>query len=124
MLRAVHDTDVVLAAQRSTFESWAETFAMPPADNSGGGAYDAGVKPFEEIVQFIADAAGAERLSAFRPSAAAESRVSELLAKQQEETLTPKEREELQLFVQLDHVMSLAKARAQARHGTRRLMKA
>lgn len=70
------------------------------------------MKPFEEIVQFIADTAGAERLGAFRPSATAEKRVSELLAKQQEGTLRPKEREELQMFVQLDHVMSLAKARA------------
>jgi hypothetical protein len=70
------------------------------------------MKPFEEIVQFIADAAGAERLGAFRPSPSAEKRVSELLAKQQAGTLRPKEREELQMFVQLDHVMSLAKARA------------
>ena len=73
------------------------------------------MKPFEEIVHFIADTAGAERLSAFRPSAAAEKRVAALLSKQQAETLTPKEREQLQLFVQLDHVMSLAKARARLR---------
>ncbi len=70
------------------------------------------MKPFEEIVQFIADVAGAERLGAFRPSPSAEKRVSELLAKQQAGTLRPKERDELQMFVQLDHVMSLAKARA------------
>ena len=57
------------------------------------------MKPFEEIVQFIADAAGAERLGAFRPSPTAEKRVSELLAKQQAGTLRPKEREELQMFV-------------------------
>ena len=77
------------------------------------------MKPFEEIVQFIADAAGAERLRAFRPSATAEKRVAELLAKQQAGTLRPKESEELQMFVQLDHVMSLAKARARVLHSPR-----
>ena len=77
------------------------------------------MKPFEEIVQFIADAAGAEKLGTFRPSAAAEKRVAELLVRQQEGTLRPKEREELQMFVQLDHVMSLAKARSRVRRRTR-----
>ena len=72
------------------------------------------MKPFEEIVKFIADAAGPEKLGAFRPSDAAEKRVAELLAKQKEGALGAKEREELQLFVQLDHVMSLAKAKARA----------
>ncbi|MDZ4287606.1 MAG: hypothetical protein U0984_06600 [Prosthecobacter sp.] len=73
------------------------------------------MKPFEEIVSFIADAAGVEKLSAFRPSVAAEQRVADLLTKQKDGTLRPKESEELQLFVQLDHVMSLAKAKARAR---------
>lgn len=70
------------------------------------------MNPFEDIAQFIAEAVGAERLRAFRPSPTAEKRVAGLLAKQHEGTLRPKEREELDMFVQLDHVMSLAKARA------------
>jgi hypothetical protein len=73
------------------------------------------MKPFEEIVKFIADAAGVEKLTAFKPSGAAEQRVAELLSKQQDGSLSPKEAEELQLFVQLDHVMSLAKAKARSR---------
>ena len=73
------------------------------------------MKPFEEIVTFIANAAGPEKLGSFHPSAAAEQRVADLLARQKEGTLRPKEREELQLFVQLDHVMSLAKAKARVR---------
>jgi len=73
------------------------------------------MKPFEEIVQFIVDTAGAERLGAFRLSMAAEQRVAGLLAKQKMGKLRPKEREELQMFVQLDHVMSLAKARSRIR---------
>jgi hypothetical protein len=74
------------------------------------------VKPFEEIVQFIADAAGAEKLNAFKPSVPAERRAAELPAKQQSGALRPKESEELQLFVQLDHVISLAKAKARAKN--------
>lgn len=75
------------------------------------------MKPFEEIVKFITDAADANKLTAFRPSAASEKRVAVLLAKQTDSTFHPKEREELQTFVQLDHVMSLAKARARVRAG-------
>jgi hypothetical protein len=74
------------------------------------------MKPFEEIVKFIADAAGLDKLAAFKPSNAAEKRVAELLGKQQQGSLSIKEGQELQLFVQLDHVMSLAKAKARARN--------
>lgn len=74
------------------------------------------MKPFEEIVKFIADAAGPEKLGAFKPSPAAEKRVADLLNKQKEGVISTKEGEELQLFVQLDHVMSLAKAKARARN--------
>jgi len=88
--------------------------AETPLENVPPNVYSLRMKPFEEIVKFIADAAGAEKLSAFKPSAAAERRVAALLAKQQAGNLRPKESEELQLFVQLDHAMSLAKARARA----------
>ncbi len=70
------------------------------------------MEPCEEIVTFIAETAGAEKLGAFKPSAAAEQRVAELLQKQKSGTLGARENEELQRFVQLDHVMSLAKASA------------
>jgi len=72
------------------------------------------MKPFEEIVTFIARAAGPEKLAAFKPSEASEKRIAELLAKQKNGQLGSRELEELQLFVQLDHVMSLAKAKARA----------
>ena len=73
------------------------------------------MKPFEEIVSFIASAAGEKRLSAFRPTKAAEQRVSSLVEKLKDGMIRPAERRELELFVQLDHVMSLAKAKARAR---------
>ena len=73
------------------------------------------MKPYEEIVNFIAESAGPEKLRAFRPSAASELRVAELLQRQKAGMLTAREREELELFVQLDHVISLAKARTRRR---------
>ncbi len=72
------------------------------------------MKPFEEIVSFIARSAGAERLGSFRPTKAAERRVAMLLGRLREGTIRPAERRELDMFVQLDHVMSLAKAKARA----------
>jgi hypothetical protein len=76
------------------------------------------MKPFEEIVKFIADVAGQEKLGAFKPSPAAEKRISSLLRKQKDGLLNARESQELQLFVQLDHVMSLAKAKARVRKTT------
>ena len=73
------------------------------------------MNPFEEIVSFIANVAGAERLGTFRPTKAAERRVSALVGKLKDGTIRPTERRELDLFVQLDHVLSLAKAKARAR---------
>ena len=77
------------------------------------------MKPYEEIVSFIAKAAGAERLGAFHPTKTAEERVARLLARLNAGTIRPTERRELDLFVQLDHVMSLAKARARAHAAAR-----
>jgi putative heme-binding domain-containing protein len=45
------------------------------------------MKPFEEIVSFIANAAGAERLNAFRPTKAAQQRVELLVAKLKDGTI-------------------------------------
>lgn len=49
------------------------------------------------------------------PSDAELKRAGELLGRQQAGKMTPVEREELQLLVQLDHDLSLAKARTRAR---------
>lgn len=81
--------------------------------------YDTRMKPFEEIVSFIARTAGPERLDAFRPTKAAEKRVTSLLGKLKAGTIRASERRDLDLFVQLDHVMSLAKAKARARAAAR-----
>ena len=73
------------------------------------------MKPCEEIVSFIASTAGAERLDALRPAKAAEQRAERLPGKLKDGTIRPAVRRDLDLFVRLDHVMSLAKARARAK---------
>jgi hypothetical protein len=50
-----------------------------------------------------------------RPHSSAWKRVEALLAKLKDGTIRATERRELYLFVQLDHVMSLAKAKARAK---------
>lgn len=70
------------------------------------------MKAYEEIVEFIAEAVDAKKLSRFRPSKAAEARVALLVEKNREGRLRPAEREELDQFLRLEHVMRLAKARS------------
>jgi len=68
--------------------------------------------PVKEVAKFIARSAGPEKLKKFRPSAVSERRIIELLRRQRDGNLRQKDRHELQLFVLLDHMMSLAKAQA------------
>ena len=53
-----------------------------------------------------------EQMIEFHPSEAAQSRVEELIAKEQEGTLAEQERLELEDYMQFDHIMTLMKARA------------
>jgi hypothetical protein len=68
------------------------------------------MKLLEETAQFIANAAGADKLRTFRPSLKSEQRVAKLLARQHAGLLKASEHEELELFVLVDQIMSLAKA--------------
>jgi hypothetical protein len=56
------------------------TYGKPALENAIESLKLPGMKPFEEIVKFISDTAGIEKLSASKPSEAAEKRVAELLA--------------------------------------------
>jgi hypothetical protein len=75
------------------------------------------MKPYEEIVEFIAEVADTEKLGRFHPSKAAEARVAVLLEKHKKGTLRTAEREEFDQFLRLEHIMRLAKARARKRAG-------
>lgn len=70
------------------------------------------MKPYEDIINFIARTVDAGKLSRFRPSKEAEARVAVLVEKHKTGRLRPAEREELNDFLRLEHVMRMAKARA------------
>jgi hypothetical protein len=70
-------------------------------------------KVYEEVVDFIARGSGPDNVAAFRPSEAARSRVADLLAREKNAGLTADEKSELDSYLQLEHIMRLAKARAQ-----------
>ena len=70
------------------------------------------MKAYEEIIEFFAGAMDAAKLRRYRPSKAAETRVAALVEKHKEGTLRPTEREELNVYLRLEHLMRLAKARS------------
>lgn len=69
-------------------------------------------KAYEEIVDFIATGSPS-RVIAFRPSEITRIRVRDLVVKEKSGDLTPEETSELEHYLQLEHIMRLAKARAQ-----------
>lgn len=69
-------------------------------------------RAYEEVIDFIAAGSSPSKVIAFRPSAAAKARVADLIAREREGLLTPDEASELEHYMQLEHIMRLAKARA------------
>lgn len=69
---------------------------------------------YEEVVDFIAGGTTPQNVIAFRPSEESQHRVSHLLDKEKNETLGAGERSELDHYMQLEHLMRLAKAKAHA----------
>ncbi len=67
---------------------------------------------YEESVDFIAAGSTPADVVAFRPSEAAQARVSNLLAREKADGLSADEKSELDLYLQIEHVMRLAKSRA------------
>ena len=70
-------------------------------------------KVYEEIVDFIARGSAPSSVVAFRPSEEARARVEDLIAREKTSGLTADEKCELDSYLQLEHIMRLAKARAQ-----------
>jgi len=69
-------------------------------------------RAYEEVVNFIATQTPHNSLMAFQPSDQAKDRVMELVQKEKESGLTTDEQSELDHYLQLEHLMRLAKARA------------
>ncbi len=68
---------------------------------------------YEEVIDFLAAGTTPDNLIAFQPSKAAKMRVGELIRRQKTMGLSGEETSELEHFLQLEHLMRLAKARAQ-----------
>ena len=74
-------------------------------------------RAYEEVVNFIATQTARNSLIAFHPSEQAKERVMELIQKEKESGLATDEKSELDHYMQLEHLMRLAKARAK-QYGT------
>ena len=70
------------------------------------------IRAYVEIVEFISAGSTSDSVAAFQPSESAKNRVAELIRKEKTEGLTPDETSELDCYMNLEHVMRLAKARA------------
>ena len=65
-----------------------------------------------EIIDFIAAGTTPESVAGFQPSPELQERVAQLLRQQSEDALSPDERAELDHFMDLEHILRMAKARA------------
>ena len=70
---------------------------------------------FDEILDFLAAGTTTQSIADFRPSDQAQARVRELIERRGEAAITPAENEELEEYLRLEHLMIMAKARAQIR---------
>ena len=70
---------------------------------------------YDEILDFLAAGTTAEDIANFRPSEEAQARVRELVELRHEQKIGPAENEELEEYLRLEHLMIMAKARAQVR---------
>lgn len=70
------------------------------------------MKAYEEVIEFIAAGTSPDDIASFQPSATAKTRVANLIYKEKVAELLPDEKSELDHYMQLEHIMRLAKARA------------
>jgi hypothetical protein len=67
---------------------------------------------YEEIIDFIAGGTSPSDVAAFVPSAAARDSVAALLERQKTDSLSVEEKAEFAHYLEVEHIMRLAKARA------------
>ncbi len=65
-----------------------------------------------EIIEFFAAGTTPEAVADFVPSPEAQRRVAELIEREKEEGLSQEESAELDHFMELEHILRMAKARA------------
>jgi hypothetical protein len=69
-------------------------------------------KSYEEVIDFIAAGTTPEAVVAFHPSDSVQRRVAELVDRSREGGISPEDQSELEDYLQLEHIMIMAKARA------------
>jgi hypothetical protein len=67
---------------------------------------------YYEIIDFIAGGTTPEQVIDFHPSPEAQQRITDLLQRERDQLLTPDEKAELDHFIELEHILRMAKARA------------
>ena len=65
-----------------------------------------------ELIDFVAAGSTPEEVASFHPSPEAQARVSDLVDREKASQLTPEESSELAHFMELEHILRMAKARA------------
>ena len=65
-----------------------------------------------EIIDFIAAGTTPGAVADFRPSPEAQQRVAELIEREKDAGLSPDEKAELDHFLELEHILRMAKAKA------------
>ena len=75
------------------------------------------MKAYEEVIDFIASGPSPSSVASFRPSREASERVADLVEREKTTGISPEEKAELDHYMELEHIMRLAKARARQRLG-------
>ena len=70
------------------------------------------VPSYIEIIDFIAAGTTPQSVIDYQPSQEAQRRVEDLIAREKEGQLSPEEKSELDHFMDLEHIIRMAKARA------------
>jgi hypothetical protein len=70
------------------------------------------LRAYEEVVDFIASGTNPDSVIAFTPSDSVKKRVGDLIYLEKTRGLTKEEISELNHYMELEHIMRLAKARA------------
>ena len=65
-----------------------------------------------ELIDFVAGGTTPEDIVNFRPSVEAQNRVAELIERERQSSLTTEEAAELGHFLELEHILRMAKAKA------------
>lgn len=69
-------------------------------------------KAYEEVIDFIAAGVNSHDIINFHPSFAAKEHVLDMIHREKSSGLSAEEKSELDHYMQLEHIMRLAKARA------------